>query len=249
MCRLLLQIGKKLPSLAYEEYIQSCADYGGLAKKDIHERNTSSIHVHRDGFGYAMFNKGHFVLARYVEPIYERNPLSEWMKLKTDFLFAHARRASPGIEVKIANNHPYYWYDYEREYVFGHNGTIKSKIKNYNDRKYFIKSTTDSEKYFYALLTNLESNEWKMSEQVVKETIDDYDYTGANFILSSLKKCWVGVYYRSNPKYFTMKLYKKEDYVVISSAYLPSLGEPTELLTNGSLVEIDLSNKEYYYLV
>ncbi len=248
MCRFLLQIGEKLSNLAYEEYILACADYDGQAKKDIHERNTSSIHDHRDGYGVSMLNKGHFAIARYIEPIYERNPISEWEKLETDFLFAHARRASPGIKVNITNNHPFYWYDYNREFVFGHNGTIKSKICNFDERKYFVRSTTDSEKYFYALLTNLELNDWKMNEEVVEKTIEDYDYTGANFILSSPLKCWVGVYYRTIPKYFTMKLYKTRDSIVVSSAYLPSLGAPAELLTNGSLVEIDISSKQYYYL-
>ena len=248
MCRLLLQIGQKLPSSTYEEYIQACADYVGQAKKDIHERNKSSIHDHRDGYGVSLLNKGHFAIARYIEPIYERNPIPEWKKIETDFLLAHARRASPGLKVNITSNHPFYWYDYNREFVFCHNGTIKSKISNFDDRKYFVRSSTDSEKYFYALLTNLELNNWEMNEEVVTGTIQDYDYTGANFILSSPLKSWIGVYYRSNPKYFTMKLYKTENSVVVSSAYLPSLGEPTELLSNGALIEIDINSKQYYYL-
>jgi predicted glutamine amidotransferase len=249
MCRMFLQIGKKLPNLTYMEYIESCADYVGQEKKDIHERNISSFHDHRDGYGFAVLNKGHFALARYIEPIFERDPVSEWEKLQTEFLLAHARRASPGLKINITNNHPFYWYDYDREYVFSHNGTIKSNIKNYDDRKYFLRSSTDSEPYFYALLTKLESNDWDMNENIVKETIEDYDYTGANFFLSTPSKSWVGVYYRTNPKYFTMKLYKKEDSVVVSSALLPSLGEPTEILTNGSLIEIDMNSKQYYYLV
>ena len=215
---------------------------------DIHERNTSSIHEHRDGFGFSTLTKGHFAIARYVEPIFERNPIPEWEKLDTEFLLVHARRASPGLHIKITNNHPFYWYDYNQEYVFCHNGTIKSKISNYDDRKFFLRSSIDSEPYFYALLTKLESNEWVMSEELVKNTIEDYDYTGANFILSSPEKSWIGVYYRMNPKYFTMKLYKSEDRIVVSSAYLPSLGEPTELLTNGALIEINNDEKQYYYL-
>ena len=249
MCRMLLQIGKKLSIETYKEYILSCSDYVGQEKKDIHERNLSSVHDHRDGYGFAMLNKGHFALARYIEPIFERNPVSEWEKLDTEYLLVHARRASPGLNINITNNHPFYWYDYNREFVFSHNGTIKSKIKNFDDRKYFLKSSTDSEPYFYALLTKLEANDWEMSEKIVKKTIENYDYTGANFFLSTPSRSWVGVYYRMNPQYFTMKLYKTEKSIIVSSANLPSLGEPTELLTNGSLIEIDAKSKEYYYLV
>ena len=87
-----------------------------------------------------------------------------------------------------------------------------------------------------------------MNKELVDSKISSWDYTGANFILASREKAWVGSYHRKNPLYYTMKLYDTEDSLVISSSKLESLGKPTELLTNGTLIEINLKNKVYYYL-
>ena len=247
MCRLFLNIGQTVSENVFEEYIVSCSDYVGGVKLDVHERNETKLEQHKDGYGYAFVKDDHFELRRFREPIFERNPSKELMKLKTDVLFTHARQASPRIEVKLKNNHPFYWYNGD-EYVFGHNGTIKSQIKNYDDRKFFLRGTTDSEKYFYSLLTEMGKNEWNLNKPVIDDVLEYWDYTSANFILVSPKKAWVGVFYRKDPLYFTMKLYKTEDSIVVSSSALPSLGQPTERLRNGALIEIDVESNNYFYL-
>ena len=248
MCRLFLQIGQMDTGHAYNEYLASCEDYKGRNKLDVHEKNELKIFDHKDGYGFAFIKNDHFEVRRYSEPIIERNPIADWEKTKTSVLLAHARRASPNIRVSLQNNHPFYWYNGD-EYIFAHNGTIRSQISNFNQQKFFLRGSTDSEKYFYALLTAMGQNEWQMSKEIANSILENWDYTGANFILSSPRKAWIRVYYRTSPKYYTMKLYKLEDSIVVSSSYLPSLGEPTELLTNDTLVEIDIESKQYYYLV
>jgi len=225
----------------------SCSDYVGGVKLDVHERNEIKLEQHKDGFGFAYVKNEHFELRRYKESIFERNPIADWMKLDTDVLFIHARQASPKTAVSIKNNHPFYWYNGD-EYVFGHNGTIKSTISNYDDRRFFLKGSTDSEKYFYAILTEMYENEWKVDKQLMDKILEYYDFTAANFILVSPKKAWIGVFYRKDPLYFTMKLYKDDDGIVVSSSAIPSLGSPTELIRNGSLIEIDIPSRNYYYL-
>ena len=247
MCRLFLNTGRIASKKTLEEYIGSCSDYIGGAKLDVHERNETKLEQHKDGYGYAYVKKDHFEIRRYREPIFQRNPVDEIRKIETDVLFVHARKASPNIEVNIKNNHPFYWYNGD-EYVFGHNGTIKSQIKNFDDRKFFLKGSTDSEKYFYALLTEMGENEWKVDKQILSKILEYWDYTAANFILASPKKAWIGVFYRKDPLYFTMKLYKNEDSIIVSSSALPSLGFPTERLRNGDIVEIDIESNNYYYL-
>ena len=247
MCRLFLKIGEQVPSNVYDEYIASCSDYKGRVKFDVHENNELSIYDHKDGYGYAYIKDDHFEIRRFNEAIFTRSPLPEWEKIESNILFVHARRASPNIKVSAANNHPFYWYNGD-EYVFGHNGTIKSQIKNFDQRKFFLRGTTDSEKYFYALLTAMGQNEWMLSKELVDTIIEPWDYTGANFILSSPSKAWIGVFYRKDPKYYTMKIYKSGKNIIISSSNLPYLGEPTELLTNGSIVEIDVKSLQYYFL-
>ncbi|MCE7741274.1 MAG: hypothetical protein GOP50_02345 [Candidatus Heimdallarchaeota archaeon] len=247
MCRLFLRIGKEVNEQVYSEFIGSCSDYVGGAKLDVHERNETKLEQHSDGFGYGYVKDDHFELRRFREPIYERNPVDEWKKIETDVLFIHARKAPPNITVNIKNNHPFYWYNGD-EYVFGHNGTIKNKINEYDDRKFFLKGSTDSEKYFYSLLTAMAEKEWAPDKQMIDKLLENWDYTSANFILASPKKAWVGVFYRKDPLYFTMKLYKTDDSIVVSSSAIPSLGSPTERLRHGSLVEIDIASNNYYYL-
>ncbi|MFW9852418.1 MAG: class II glutamine amidotransferase [Candidatus Thorarchaeota archaeon] len=247
MCRLFLKIGDQVHSNVYDEYIASCSDYRGREKLDVHEKNELSIYDHQDGYGYAYIKNEHFEIRRFNEAIFSRSPIPNWEKIESNVLLAHARRASPNIKISVANNHPFYWYNGD-EYVFGHNGTIKSQIKNFDQRKFFLRGTTDSEKYFYAILSAMGHNEWKLSKELVDNIIDTWDYTGANFILSSPSKAWVGVYYRKYPKYYTMKIYKTAGNLIASSCYLPCLGEPVELLKNGTLVEIDIKSLNYYFL-
>ncbi len=247
MCRLFLNIGRTVSKQAFEEFVGSCSDYVGGVKLDVHERNETKLEQHSDGFGYAFVKDNHFELRRFREPIYERNLVDEWMKMDTEVLFIHARQASPNIKIKLTNNHPFYWYNGD-EYVFGHNGTIKNQIKDYDEQKFYMKGSTDSEKYFYTLLTEMGSNEWQINKQITDKILANWDYTAANFILTSLTKAWVGVFYRKDPLYFTMKLYKTDDYIVISSSAIPSLGSPTERLRHGALIEIDIASKNYFYL-
>ena len=247
MCRLFLNVGQIVSKKTLVEYIGSCSDYVGGIKLDVHERNETKLEQHKDGYGYAFIKDGHFEIRRFREPIFEQNPIDKILKLDTNVLFIHARQASPNIEINLKNNHPFYWYNGD-EYVFGHNGTIKSQIKDYDDRKFFLKGTTDSEKYFYTLLTKMRENEWQIDKHLIENMLEFWDYTAANFILASPKKAWVGVFYRKDPLYFTMKLYKTENSIVVSSSNLPSLGSPTEKLRNGSLIEIDVESNNYFYL-
>jgi len=247
MCRLFLHIGSKITKSALNEYVQSCSDYLGGVKLDVHERNETKLEQHKDGFGYAYINKDHFEIRRFGEPVFERNPIDDWLKLDSEVLFIHARQASPNIAINIKNNHPFYWYN-GSEYVFGHNGTIKSQISNYDERRFFLKGSTDSEKYFYAILTQMFENEGQIDKLMMDNILELYDYTSANFVLVSPTKAWVGVFYRKDPLYFTMKLYQSKDSIVVSSSVIPSLGNPKERIRNGSLIEIDIESRNYYYL-
>ena len=247
MCRLFLQIGKRVPSAVYHEYIDTCADYVGKLKVDVHEHNENKIFNHFDGYGYSYLFNNHYEVRRFNETICERSPIHEWEKIESPILFAHARRASPNMAVKLSNNHPFYWYNGD-EYIFGHNGTINSQISNFDENKFYLRGTTDSEKYFYSLLTSLRENDWKMSKTLYESVIENWDYTGANFILASREKVWIGSYSKKNPLYYTMKLYDLEDSLIVSSSKLETLGKPTKLLTDGTLIEIDIKQKVFYYL-
>ena len=73
--------------------------------------------------------------------------------LKSDGALLHLRLASKGLTVDLSNNHPFIYGDYS----FMHNGTIKSidSVQKFVDQRYLDKftSTTDSERYFFTILS------------------------------------------------------------------------------------------------
>lgn len=243
MCRILVQIGKPLKKSVYKDFLDTCADYPEGLKKDLHEHNQDKSYNHADGFGYAFYERGHLSTRCFVEPIFQNAPIYEWINLHSKFLLLHARRASPGNEVNLRNNHPFYWHNNNKEFVFAHNGTIKSQIENYDEEVFSPEGSTDSELFFYSLLTGMKKNNWTLSRKIVEATLNGWDYSGANFVLASPEKVWVGVFNKSHPNYYKMKLYESSTALVISSSLLPTLGKPTKIIENEVLMEIDLKSK------
>ena len=76
--------------------------------------------------------------------------------LKSDGALLHLRLASKGLTVDLSNNHPFV----HGEFSFMHNGTIKSisSVEKFVDPRYLSQftSTTDSERYFYTVLTAID---------------------------------------------------------------------------------------------
>lgn len=104
--------------------------------------------------------------------------------LKSDGALLHLRLASKGISVDLSNNHPFIFGDYS----FMHNGTIKSitAIEQLIDPRYLsvFTSTTDSERYFFAVLTAID--ELGLVDGVrkaVKAISANCDFTSINCML------------------------------------------------------------------
>ena len=104
--------------------------------------------------------------------------------LKSDGALLHLRLASKGISVDLSNNHPFIFGDYS----FMHNGTIKSitTIEQFIDPRSLSEftSTTDSERYFFAVLTAID--ELGLVEGVrkaVQKISTNCDFTSINCML------------------------------------------------------------------
>jgi predicted glutamine amidotransferase len=104
--------------------------------------------------------------------------------LKSDGALLHLRLASKGLTVDLSNNHPFVYGDYS----FMHNGTIKSidSVQKYVDPRYLDKfiSTTDSERYFFTVLSCID--ELGLIEGVrkaVKTISANCDFTSINSML------------------------------------------------------------------
>ena len=243
MCRLFLKIGQNLEKRVFLEFILSCEDYVKGPKLDIHERNKNQTFPHPDGFGYSVLKNDSFSTFHFLEPIFSTSVNIYSEVKKGDIALLHARKASPGIEINIKNNHPFEQEFLGKKWVFMHNGTIKTEII-FDRNKFNPKGTTDSEKYFFKLLELIEKN-GSLSSKAVYNLIKEWDYSGANFILANNEKVWVGVFFKKYPLYYTMKLYNSDSTIIVSSCYLPSLGE-AKLLKNNSLIEIDIREKQIF---
>jgi predicted glutamine amidotransferase len=104
--------------------------------------------------------------------------------LKSDGALLHLRLASKGLTVDLSNNHPFVFGDYS----FMHNGTIKSidSVQKYVDPLYLDKfvSTTDSERYFYTILSCIDELGLIAGVRKAVKTISaNCDFTSINSML------------------------------------------------------------------
>jgi predicted glutamine amidotransferase len=108
---------------------------------------------HKDGWGIG--HEGEVV--KDINPAKESSLLVETGKnLETAGALFHLRLASKGITVNIDNNHPFT----HGTTTFMHNGTIRPSdiATEFISEKYktLIAGTTDSERFFYALLSQVD---------------------------------------------------------------------------------------------
>jgi predicted glutamine amidotransferase len=105
---------------------------------------------HKDGWGIGYEGQ----VIKDIDAAKESSLLAETGKnLETNGALLHLRQASKGISVGIDNNHPFT----HGTITFMHNGTIRpgDTAEQFIADKYkgLIQGTTDSERYFYALIS------------------------------------------------------------------------------------------------
>ena len=108
---------------------------------------------HKDGWGIGYEGE----VIKDINPAKESELLTQTGKsLETEGALFHLRLASKGITVNIDNNHPFTY----GTTTFMHNGTIRPSdaAEEFISDKYkvLITGTTDSERFFYALLSQVD---------------------------------------------------------------------------------------------
>ena len=108
---------------------------------------------HKDGWGIGYEGE----VIKDINPAKESELLTQTGKsLETDGALFHLRLASKGITVNIDNNHPFTY----GTTTFMHNGTIRPSdaAEEFISDKYkaLVTGTTDSERLFYALLSQVD---------------------------------------------------------------------------------------------
>ena len=139
--------------------------------------------VHKDGWGIGYEGE----IVKDINPAKESTLLSQTSQsLETNGALLHLRQASKGISVDINNNHPFT----HGAITFMHNGTIRpgNTAEQFISNKYksLIQGTTDSERYFYALISMVD--EFGLVEGV-RKTVNSIraiaDYSSLNIMVQT----------------------------------------------------------------
>jgi len=139
--------------------------------------------VHKDGWGIGYEGE----IVKDINPAKESTLLSQTSQtLETNGALLHLRQASKGISVDINNNHPFT----HDAITFMHNGTIRpgNTAEQFISDKYksLIQGTTDSERYFYALISMVD--EFGLVEGV-RKTVNAIraiaDYSSLNIMVQT----------------------------------------------------------------
>jgi predicted glutamine amidotransferase len=139
--------------------------------------------VHKDGWGIGYEGE----IVKDINPAKESTLLSQTSQsLETNGALLHLRQASKGISVDINNNHPFT----HGAITFMHNGTIRpgNTAEQFISDKYksLIQGTTDSERYFYALISMVD--EFGLVEGV-RQTVNSIraiaDYSSLNIMVQT----------------------------------------------------------------
>lgn len=143
MCRLLSYQSTR-PTTMPEIFGENFKEFVSLAE------------LHGDGWGIA--SKKNTGIEFFKEPVAATKSLtfeSEVSKHKSESALLHLRWATEGMEINQNNTHPFSYQDI----TFIHNGSITPSncLDSLIDEKIFplIKGSTDSEKYFYYLITQI----------------------------------------------------------------------------------------------
>ena len=225
MCRMIFAKGKFDVNMLIDDMIIMALD-----KNERHEENADKIFQHGDGWGLCYLQNSELIVHRSVRPIFDDPAIDQFRSLKTDMFILHARHASLG-KVVPANVHPFE----SQRYVFFHNGTIYEALPF--DREFHPRGTTDSERYFYYLISskNQEIDRLQLQEKLTRLT----DFSGANFILTTGQKTFIANWYAINPRYYTMKKMSENSTTIISSEILPHFSQKNwEPLKNHDILEI-----------
>ena len=138
---------------------------------------------HKDGWGLAYDGE----ILKNLKPACESPELSDGIaNMKTQGALLHLRLASKGITVNIDNNHPFTY----GTTTFMHNGTIRpgNVAEQFIDEKYkgLIQGTTDSERFFYAVLSAIDKHGLIEGVKSTVNTIREVaDYTALNIMVQT----------------------------------------------------------------
>ena len=233
MCRMIFAAGKFDVNWLIDDIKKMASD-----NNEKHEENENKEFKHSDGWGIAYLDENKLKIFRSVKPIYEDPKAEQFKNLNTSMLILHARYGTKG-ELNINNIHPFELKKTNSNFIFFHNGTVRDELTI--DPEFRLKGETDSEKFFYYLMTG---NFGEISlNWLQKRMLNMKNFSGANFILTNGKYSYIANWYSLNPLYYTMKMLRQKESIFISSELLPHYSQADWIhFKNHSLVSIRTSD-------
>jgi len=215
-----------------------------LDKTITHEFNKNKgqgSFQHLDGWGIAYLDENdNWVTEKSIKPIPEDPLVNELRNIKTKLAIIHARKGSKGNR-STKNTHPFKYNDY----AFCHNGHVRNPIR-YN-KSYKPQGETDSEKLFYAIISNLNKKENNLTEAISKVLRENNYCKGTNIIFSTKNDSYIAVKENTRPSYYHMFVGKTKDTVIVSSEVIANLKDyKWAELDAGSLVRIINKTGKHY---
>jgi predicted glutamine amidotransferase len=207
---------------------------------------------HKDGWGIGYEGE----VVKDINPAKESDLLAETgKKLETAGALFHLRLASKGITINIDNNHPFT----HGTTTFMHNGTIRPSdtAEQFISQKYreLITGTTDSERFFYAVLSQIDElglvEGVRKSVNLIREIAD---YSALNIMVQTPETLIAVCEFNesnqsewSGPDHYELRFSPREgDFLIASTGWGNSdwehLNNHQMLVVNRSTLECSISS-------
>jgi len=206
---------------------------------------------HTDGWGMAWYDStGELSVAKDVGPAHASELLEKLSRTAdADLALLHLRRATPGLAIALENTHPFT----AGSTAFAHNGAIQPfedlDLMLTTEARRQLRGTTDSERYFLALLDALEQS--GSIERALPDLFERigrrYRYSSLNFVVLTDERLYAvcafnphGEILRQDPDYYRLSYRVSADAVVVgSSGWSDRSGNGWESLANRQALVVE----------
>ena len=216
--------------------------------EDIYELFVRISQLHGDGWGLAWYDEqGHLQLAKAPESAHASEEFAQRVKhIRTDTLISHVRWATPGFSLCLENTHPFVY----NRMAFAHNGAVvpNQKLEEFiaPHLQSEITGMTDSERYFLAVLSEIEKAPSIEAFQNHLRTIHEHlQSSSLNCLLLTPEALYAVCDFdadaplaQQEPDYFHIQYQVSPDAVVVASTGL-NPGSGWEILRSGQMLVVE----------